>query len=548
MRILLTLWLTLAALLASAQEVVRAPVKQLPEAKGQADIDVEFGYASGAVKLQDVCVKLKGKLARSTFGCDKAASLKDAKKIWEKNEESSAWEALAALDEAKFGKAETAAFADQVMEDALGSVKIQGGKLNFGKVSPAETTGRLIFACSRLHECLKRTLTAEERIAVSDYLLTVEPITSGVALGLAALSEFGMVSVSVKQEKNSQSAIIRANSLTGKPLKWKSGKGTSPLVSVKSDDEVTVTFDSKGKLAKVPVELDLPANLKHIIFLQFEVIASFGPAKVLVKDKSIVKSESVVQAPPSSLDKPVLVDKGEFLELSVPVSSGSTVLCPEQAVFGFISADGSSQYLVPGTCSSTEVRVSIPNGAKLGEELKYTSGVYDVVFIASDERMSNPLMWRLARAQLSLSPLPEKKHEPLFTRHLLYESDTAIKTLPEIHHQFRQPDRRAPILLSLIFSSAQVGLLLALFVNLVLVGFKPVDVFKSVRVMFFAATLGLVELVFAWYWIAPSGAPNMESLAYKYLPPLITLLVAATRNVISGARGGGGSNKKTASM
>ena len=545
---LLTILLSISV---SAQEVVLAPPKQLQEGTGTSDADVELNYARGAIKLSDVCSRLKSRPARSSFGCDRPTTLKDAKKIWERNEETSAWEAISALDEEKFGKKETRALVDQIMEDALGSVKIDNGKLSIGKVSPPETTGRTIFACGTQPECLKRALTPEERVAVAQYLLSVPTVSSGVALGLKALSDFGMASIAVNQNKNAEIATVSVSSLIGQPLTWKTGKNTSPLVKATGKaNEIKVTFDAKqGKIAKVPVEIELNSGLKHTVFLSFDVNAEISNAKVLVKEKSTVKSENAIGSYPSKLDKVINVDRNEVVDLSVTVTSNGAALCPEQATFGFLATDGSSrEYLVPGTCSDKEVRATIPNGQKLADELKFISGTYEIVFIASDERMSNPTFWKLAKAQLALSSPPEKKHEPLFTHHLLYESDTTLKALPEIHHQFREPDRRAPFVLSLVFSSSQVGLVLALIVTLGILGFRPADVLKSGRVLIFASVLTFIEAVLFWYWIAPSGAPNMESLAYKYIPPLLIVLLMATRQAFSRSSSSSSSSKKTASM
>jgi hypothetical protein len=539
----------------NSQEVVNTPAKMLPDVTSEAtDAEVELKFARGdapLAKAKDVCAKLKAKPARISFGCEIAASLKDAKKVWEKNEESSAWEALSMLDEAKFGLEQTNALVDSIMEDALGSVKISFGKISFGKSSPGETTGRLMFACGHLTNCLKRTLTAEERVAVSEFLLSVSPATSGVALGLKALSEFGMASFTVKQDPKEQQATATSTTLTGKPVSWKLGKNTANIVSQAGNNGLKVQFDkTAGKMAKVPVEVELATGAKHTFNLEFEVNAEFSNAKLTIKEKSAVKSEQQFGAYPAKLDKIVSLETNQVMEITLRVTSGGANFCPEQAVFALrpeaAMSHAAVEYQVPSSCSETEVRVTITNSPKFAEDLKYQSGTYEIVFIASDDKMSNPTQWKLGSVKLSVSPPPEKKHEPLFTHSLLHESDTTLKPLPEIHHQFREPDRRAPWIISLAFTSLQVGLLVSLLVGLLAQGFNPVKIFKSFRLMFFAFTLTGIEALFFWYWLGPSGAPNMESLTYKYLPPVLLVLMFASKNVFG--LSSTGSNKKTASM
>ena len=531
-----------------AQEIVSVPARPLPTS----DADVELQFAKGdlpTAKASEWCSKLKSKPAKiNSFGCEKAASLKEAKKIWEQNAESSDWEALSMIDEAKFGQEASKSLVDTIMEDALGSVKIESGKMSFGKTAPAETTGRLMFACGQLTDCLKRTLTPEERVGVAQYLLSVDPVTIAVALGLKALSDFGMASVtSTQHSKDDSTATVVVTSLVGKPLKWKLGKATSPMVSMSGKpNEIKVKFDEKsGKVAKVPVQVELDSGQNHLFNLEYEVTTVFSGAKLLVKEKSTIRSEITIGSHPAKLEKAVSLEPNQVLEISLSATSGNAPFCPEQAVFGLVSsADSGLEFQVPSLCTDKEIRVTITNSAKFAEELRFQSGNYELIFIASDEKMSNPTIWKMGSVVLALSPPPEKKHESLFTHALLHESDSTLKLLPEIHHQFRQPDRRAPYLLSFVFSCANAGYLVALIVGLISQGFNPLNIFNSFRLIFFTLALTVTEILFFWYWIGPSGAPNMESLTYKYLPPLLIVLVFASKN----AFGRSVSKKKNASM
>jgi hypothetical protein len=516
------------------------------------DEKLEFEFAlttstAAAAAAKQLCPKLKSSKSKINFGCEKGTrDVKEVKKIWEKNEENSDFEALGMLSDDSSSNADAVkSLMNSIMEDVLSSAKIEsGGKMHFGK---PEITGRVLFACGLLNNCLKSTLTPEERVGLGEYLLSIQPITSAVALGLKALSDFGMTSVTTTQSNKAEdSAKVSVTSLLGKPLKWKLGKNTSKLISLKGTDEVKVQFDPKvGKIARVPVEVELtegPATSASYTFhLEFDVKAEFAAAKIMVKEKNAIKQDIAIGQYPSKVEKPISLDLNQIVEFTVQVMSGNVPFCPDQAIFALYSENG--EYQVPCSCTDKEVKCSISNNLKLGEELRFSSGTFELRFITSDEKMSNPTLWNVGKAQVTLSSPPERKHEPLFTHSLLHESDTTLKPLPEIHHQFREPDRRAPTVLAFAFTCLQLGFLLALLVTSFTHGFNPLNIFKSFRLMFFTATLTVFELVLMWYWIAPSGAPNMESLAYKYLPPMLFALMIATRNVFPKE-----SKKKNASM
>lgn len=174
-----------------------------------------------------------------------------------------------------------------------------------------------------------------------------------------------------------------------------------------------------------------------------------------------------------------------------------------------------------------------------------------MVLLVSDDKMAKPV--RRALGAVTVVPFERagKKELPLFATSLLHESDTTRSALPEIHHQFRVPDRRAPKLFALVFTAVQVVLLLGLVVVFHTHNhFHVLKMLSSPRLAFFGAVLTAIEVVFVWYWVGEFGAPNMENLTYKYLPPLLVVLTIASKAVMaSPAVGAAGQGKKqTASM
>lgn len=534
--------------------IIPSSVGVIEAPKGSSDSDLEIQFALGQLPLQEMCTKLELGPSRILFGCEKLDSVDQVQQVWSENKESSDWEALSLLDEERFGFDKCNEIVNRVMEEALGSAKIQNGMLSLGKSTPGETTGRIMFAVSRLSDGIKRTLSNEERRGITEFLLNESPKTSGVVLGLRALSDFGMSSVQVNQQD--QVATVVATDLLGQNLEWELGKGTSPLVSIENN-QLKVTFDAKGGTnpSSVPVELVLKkSKVATTHHLHFQAEAEFVDAQLSVHSKSDPKSLHKIGKYPSMLTNTISVDVGQVIEVSVKVLSGKTQMCPEQGVFALRFNDKEDSHQVSSSCSDGAYnKVTITNNAKLSQDLKYESGLYSLVFISSDKRVSNPVQWKLATVKLQLAPKPDRKSTPLFTTALLHESDTAIAPLPEIHHQFREEDRRAPTLLALIFTGVQGFLLVLLLIGLMSLGFNPIQSIANPNLLFFSATLALLEAVFLWYWIGPSGAPTMENLVGRYLPPLLLVLFFASKNAYSRSSGGtasgsASSGKKTGSL
>lgn len=63
-------------------------------------------------------------------------------------------------------------------------------------------------------------------------------------------------------------------------------------------------------------------------------------------------------------------------------------------------------------------------------------------------------MWDLGAAELQLASAPPATPSPLYAKHLLHESDTTLRALPEIKHVMRAQDPRPPVAVSLAFTGA----------------------------------------------------------------------------------------------
>jgi hypothetical protein len=54
----------------------------------------------------------------------------------------------------------------------------------------------------------------------------------------------------------------------------------------------------------------------------------------------------------------------------------------------------------------------------------------------------------------------------LYTKTLMHDSDTTLKALPVINHQFRVPDARAPVVVSTAFTALVSAPLLLLIIGI----------------------------------------------------------------------------------
>lgn len=90
----------------------------------------------------------------------------------------------------------------------------------------------------------------------------------------------------------------------------------------------------------------------------------------------------------------------------------------------------------------------------LSKKFGYKSGTYKLQLILGDPTFAKSIVWDLGELDLLLASAPPPTPSPLYAKHLLHESDTTLKALPEIKHVMREQDPRPPIAVSLAFTGA----------------------------------------------------------------------------------------------
>ncbi|KAH9260381.1 hypothetical protein BASA81_001551 [Batrachochytrium salamandrivorans] len=527
-----------------AQQVISTPIAltlpSVPQAAAS-DADLEFAFSGGQLQFQDMCSKLSSPASKTNFGCSPLDSAAAIQAIWKRNNQDSIWEALSSIDQAALGEKQTKSTMESIVEDALGSAAKQDGE-RLSLHGNVASTGRFLLACSRLPGCLSSALTQEERAGFASFLLSQPKLTPEVALGLKALQDFGLVSVVVKHLAGEELVQVEAKTLLGSPLAWRLGPKTSSLVKVSSPTQITVNKKKLSKsLSTVELEIVVDNGASKLVELSFPLAqVELENLSLVIKDKGVLVDQQ----------DPVMLEKNQVLELAFRLTGA---LCPEQAVLALVHSVSKQDVQFPLTCSGDNAggpKLVLANTQALSEELDFVPGPYDMVLVVSDDKMAKPVKRALGTIKVLPFERTVKKELPLFATSLLHESDTTRTALPEIHHQFREPDRRAPKLFALVFTAVQVALLLGLVVVFQTHNhFHVLKMLSSPRLAFFAAVLTTIEVVFVWYWVGVAGAPNMENLTYKYLPPLLVVLTIASKAVMTPPTAVGVTGKKqTASM
>jgi oligosaccharyltransferase complex subunit delta (ribophorin II) len=131
---------------------------------------------------------------------------------------------------------------------------------------------------------------------------------------------------------------------------------------------------------------------------------------------------------------------------------------------------------------------------------------------------------------------------PLYSRALLHDSDTTLTALPEKHHTFRPPHRRAPAVVSLVFTALVLAPLVAFAAVLLRLSSKSsagtsssssasssgLTPWRAAYLVCIAAVLAL----FGLYWLRLTMAVALQVLA-----PLAIVTAVVGRRALQGLDG-----------
>ncbi|KAG2762136.1 hypothetical protein JG687_00007418 [Phytophthora cactorum] len=142
--------------------------------------------------------------------------------------------------------------------------------------------------------------------------------------------------------------------------------------------------------------------------------------------------------------------------------------------------------------------------AALSKKFGYNSGKHHVELILGASTFEKAIVWDLGNVELQLGAAPPDTPSPLYKKHLLYESDTTLKALPEIQHVMREQDPRPPVGVSLAFMGAVLAPLAFFVVFVARLGLNVKRLFEGSVFVFgcvFLASLGGILALFGLYWL-----------------------------------------------
>jgi len=225
---------------------------------------------------------------------------------------------------------------------------------------------------------------------------------------------------------------------------------------------------------------------------------------------------------------------GEYVSASFLVASPTA---PQQAFLKFthLATDSEAVYAAKrggGTAGAWSFTAAVGLADDVESAFGHRSGEYQLSLLVGDVSLEAPLEQDLGAMNLTFPPKP-KVHYALYRKPLLWDSDTALAPLPEIHHQFRQPEKRPNPILPAAFTIL-VGLALAMFlIYLPRVGANLEGLpSRGAALMWNVAWVGCLSavlLLFTAYWVQLKGMTTLKIL----LPLGVTTVLVGHRAFVS---------------
>jgi len=161
----------------------------------------------------------------------------------------------------------------------------------------------------------------------------------------------------------------------------------------------------------------------------------------------------------------VVVDYDQKLNVVFKLKNqiqGKPVLGIQQSFLKFSHVSSGHQAVFVAKSTPRQYQIDLPLESN-AEKFDYLSGKYEAELIVGDAFIQNPFSWKIGLLDFNFPPRPGgdiHKIEPLFLR----------KPPPEIIHQFRQPEKRPPEFISIVFTILCVSPLFILFFGLLKIG------------------------------------------------------------------------------
>ncbi|CAM9132124.1 unnamed protein product [Phaeothamnion confervicola] len=198
---------------------------------------------------------------------------------------------------------------------------------------------------------------------------------------------------------------------------------------------------------------------------------------------------------------------GEYVHVCFALTTAHGSFNPHQSFVRFAHAEtGLDVYFVASTrgAGGGGQRCAAVNLAREMGTFLQRSGAYKVSVLVGDPAIDPPVRADLGRIELRFPPAPVPQW-PLYTKPLLYESDTTLEALPEKHHTFRRPESRPPAAVSGLFTLVVLAPLAVFAAALGWLGGNLRRLPSGAGFaycMSYQACIGAVLGLFIWYWIS----------------------------------------------
>jgi oligosaccharyltransferase complex subunit delta (ribophorin II) len=377
-------------------------------------------------------------------------------------------------------------------------------------------------------------LSAEQAKKFSSYFLSRKSVTQpkGASLLLESLrniiDEKKIAPAAIRIGDNGQltpeeSVInVRISDLFGEPLEKKPAAVKVTLTS-KSDNKKVLEGESMTPSATDSAVYKLDVKAKKLPKGIYKVDVDAGAfkqsnllvtvlGKVRLDKIDVAVSEADSQTPTKKvwLDKNskfpevFLLDHQQKFSLRFDLLDDQTsgVLTVHQAFIRFSDASGAEIVFIAEQDVVKAYKFELDIGARAGD-FSGKSGVYNVDLIVGDASLVNSFVRNLGQVNLKFSL--ESKKEP---------STSAPKrqARPEIHHLFREPEKRPPRFVSDLFTGLVLAPILILFILWGRLGINVSNFSFSLSALGFHGGLGAIFSLFLCFWLKLDMFQTMQYL------------------------------------
>ncbi|KAK1945391.1 Dolichyl-diphosphooligosaccharide--protein glycosyltransferase subunit 2 [Phytophthora citrophthora] len=192
------------------------------------------------------------------------------------------------------------------------------------------------------------------------------------------------------------------------------------------------------------------------------------------------------------------------LEVNLQQAHDKTPVVAHQAFLRFTHATEKTETYFVLTANAGLTHSTTLQFAALSKKFGYNSGKHHLELILGASTFEKAIVWDLGNVELQLGAAPPETPSPLYKKHLLYESDTTLKALPEIKHVMREQDPRPPVVVSLAFMGAVLVPLLFFLLFVARLGLNMKRLFEGSVFVFgcvFLVSLGGILALFGLYWL-----------------------------------------------